>query len=147
VIEHDVLGRCVDNDVSIVCYSPMAQGILSGKFRGPTSVPPQRKRARYCRDDVIKLTFEVVRHLSRVSREIGEPMASVALAWVLAQPGVTSVVAGARTVTQVGQNACAANLKLPRGHLDRLADVSQRLKAALDTNPDMWQEGADSRYR
>jgi myo-inositol catabolism protein IolS len=146
-IEHDVLPVCDEGAVSIICYSPMAQGILTGKFTAPADVPAPRRRARYCRDDVIELSFDVVEEVRAISTEIDEPMSAVALAWVLSRPGVTAAIAGARSAEQVAQNVCGGKLRLPQGMLERLDRVSLRLKDALDANPDMWQEGENSRYR
>ena len=145
-IEHDVVPACVKNEFSIICYSPMAQGILTGKFAGPQDVPAERRRARYCRDNVIGLAFDVVAELRSISAETGEAMADIALAWLLSRPGVTSAIAGARSAEQVAENARAGELVLPQALLGRLTHVSDRLKASLDANPDMWQEGANSRY-
>lgn len=147
VIEHDIVPVCVEHEVSVICYSPMAQGILTGKFEGPEEVPPARKRARYCREEVMDLAFDVVDELRKVSDGVGEPMSAVALAWVLEQEGVTSVIAGARNAEQVGQNARAGEIALPSEAVERLTRVSGLLKEALDTNPDMWKEGGESRYR
>jgi aryl-alcohol dehydrogenase-like predicted oxidoreductase len=147
VVEHDIVPVCVEHDVSVICYSPMAQGILTGKFEGPEDVPAARKRARYCREEVIDLAFDVVDELRTVSEEIGEPMSAVALAWVLAQGGVTSVIAGARNAEQIAQNARAGDVALPPDAVEKLTRVSGLLKDALDTNPDMWNEGEESRYR
>lgn len=146
-IEHDVLPLCDESALSIICYSPMAQGILTGKYAVPTDVPAQRRRARYCRDDVIELSFDVVNEVRAISNEIDEPMSAIALAWVLARPGVTAVIAGARNAEQVSENVLAGNLLLPEGLLERLDRVSLLLKNALDNNPDMWREGETSRYR
>ncbi len=146
-IEHAVLPLCDESAISVICYSPLAQGILTGKFAVPADVPPPRKRARYCHDEVIELSFDVVEEVRAISREIDEPMSSVALAWLLARPAVTAVIAGARSAEQVTQNVRAGLLRLPRGMVERLDRVSLRLKDALDENPDMWQEGEASRYR
>jgi len=147
VVEHDIVPVCVEHDVSVICYSPMAQGILTGKFEGPQDVPAARKRARYCRDEVIDLAFDVVDELRKTSDELGEPTSAVALAWVLARDGVTSVIAGARNAEQVRQNARAGDIALSSDAVERLTRVSGLLKDALDTNPDMWNEGQESRYR
>jgi aryl-alcohol dehydrogenase-like predicted oxidoreductase len=146
-VEHDIVPVCVERDVSIICYSPLAQGILTGKFGGPEEIPPARRRPRYCDEGVIDLAFDVVAEVRAVSQEIGEPMADVALAWLLARPGVTSVIAGASSGEQVVENARAGNLELPAGILERLTRASRPLRDALDANPDMWQAGEDSRYR
>ncbi len=147
VIEHHVVPVCTEHDVGIICYSPLAQGILTGKFEGPEEIPAPRRRPRYCDGEVMDLAFDVVEELREVSEQISEPMADVALAWVLAREGVRSVIAGARDAEQVAQNARAGNLELPAGIVERLTEASQPLKDALDTNPDMWQAGEESRYR
>lgn len=146
IIEHDIVPICVQNDVSIVCYSPMAQGILTGKFDRPEDVPEERARARYC-SEAPELCFRVVGALRAVSEEIGEPMVDIALAWVLSRPGVTSVITGVRGPEQIRQNARATDLQVPDEVLSRLTRVSGELRDALDTNPDMWQAGEKSRYR
>jgi myo-inositol catabolism protein IolS len=145
--EHEIVPVCVQNDVSVLCYSPMAQGILTGKFASAEDVPAQRKRARYCWDNAIGLSFAVVEELRVVAGDLGEPMADVALAWLLARPGVTSVIAGMRTPEQSRQNARAADLSLGPDIVERLERASQPLTDALDSDPDMWQTGDESRYR
>lgn len=146
VIEHDIAPICEQNEVSIICYSPLAQGILTGKFTSPDEVPPERSRARYCKG-AAELSFAVVDELRAASEDVGESMADVALAWLLARPAVASVIAGMRTPEQARQNARAGELELPAEVVDRLTRVSQPVMDALDTNPDMWQEGEQSRYR
>jgi aryl-alcohol dehydrogenase-like predicted oxidoreductase len=146
-VEHDIVPLCMCNSVSILCYSPLAQGILSGKFASAADVPAPRRRARYCSDRFIGLAFAVVSELRAVSEQMGEPMAAVALAWLMGRPGVCSVIAGMRTPDQARENARAADLSLPQDVITRLDQASQSLKEALGTNPDMWQEDAESRYR
>ncbi len=77
----------------------------------------------------------------------GLPMTQVALAWLLAQPGVATVIAGARNPAQIHANAAAAALKLPADVLAALTQATAPLKAALGPNPDMWQSDANSRMR
>jgi aryl-alcohol dehydrogenase-like predicted oxidoreductase len=145
-VEHDIVPICVRNAVSVICYSPMAQGILTGKFGKPEDVPPQRSRARYCKE-APQLCFRVVDELRAVSQEMDEPMVDIALAWVLSRPGVASVITGVRGPRQVRENAQAADLQLAADTLERLTRVSGELRDALDDNPDMWQAGENSRYR
>ncbi len=147
VIEHEVLPLCREHEVGVICYSPLAQGILTGRYSGPEDIPAARQRPRYCDEGRAELAFDVVDQLHAVSEEIGEPMATVALAWLLARAGVTSVIAGASTPEQAAQNARAGNLQLPAGLVERLTGASEPLKQALDRNPDMWQAGGRSRYR
>lgn len=146
-VEYDILPLCVEHDVSVVCYSPLAQGLLTGKFATPEEVPPQRTRARYCKEPAVQHTFAALDALRTVSEELGQPMGDVALAWLLAKRGVASVIAGMRTPEQAGENARAADLVLTPDALRRLRAASEPLKSMLGSNPDMWQEGAASRYR
>jgi len=146
VIEEEIVPICTANEVSIICYSPLAQGILTGKFARPEDVPPERSRARYTREQP-ELAFRVVDELRGVAAELGEPMADVALAWLLGRPGVSAVIAGMRAPEQATTNARAAELQLPQEAVERLTRASEPLKAALGTNPDMWQAGKQSRYR
>jgi aryl-alcohol dehydrogenase-like predicted oxidoreductase len=72
-------------------------------------------------------------------------MAQASLAWLLAQRGVSTVVAGARSPAQVRQNAAAGSLRLPPDVLAALTQATEPLNAALGPNADMWQ--APSRIR
>jgi aryl-alcohol dehydrogenase-like predicted oxidoreductase len=82
-----------------------------------------------------------------IAEDIGEPMANVALAWVMAQPGVTSAIAGARTPDQVTRNIQAAFLELSPETLARLDAATEPLKQVLGSNADYWQIGENSRIR
>jgi len=146
-VEFGIMPVCARHEVSVVCYSPLAQGLLTGKFGTLNDVPPHRRRARYCKEPAAAHGFRVVDELRAVSRELSQPMADVALAWLLAQTGVASVIAGMRTPEQACENARAADLVLTPDALRRLRAASEPLKSMLGSNPDMWQEGAASRYR
>ncbi len=72
-------------------------------------------------------------------------MAAVALAWLMQQPGVTSVICGARTAAQIRRNAEAAELHLSEAHVNELTLATDDLKQLLGPNPDLWQ--SKSRFR
>ena len=74
-------------------------------------------------------------------------MANVALAWAMAKPGVTSVIAGARTPDQVARNVQAASLSLSPETIARLDAATDPLKQVLGPNADLWQIGENSRIR
>ncbi len=74
-------------------------------------------------------------------------MVQVALAWVLAQPSVTSVLAGARHPEQIEETARAAELHLAPEVLERLTRITAEVKRALGPHPDPWETPADSRFR
>ena len=152
-VEHEVQPLCAANDVGICCYSPLCQGLLTGKFATPDDVPAGRARMRLFSGDrpesrhgepgCEELTFEAIRRVRRIAEDLGRPMAQVALAWLLARAGVASVIAGGRNARQVRENAAAGDLELPSEAVQRLAEATDALKARVGANADLWQ--SDSR--
>jgi aryl-alcohol dehydrogenase-like predicted oxidoreductase len=152
-IEHEVQTLCVESEVSVLCYSPLCQGLLTGKFSSPDDVPADRARTRlfsadrpHARHDepgCERETFEAVGRIREISESVGEPMGNVALAWLLTRPGVASVIAGGRNAEQVRQNARAGDRKLPESVAADLAEATEAVKQKVGTNGDMWQ--TDSR--
>ncbi len=154
-IEFGIRQRCVEEGMGILCYSPLVQGLLTGKFSSPDEVPEGRARTRLfssarpqarhgeagCETEV----FSALAKIRHICDEIEQPMASVSLAWLLHQPGVTSVVVGARTPHQIEQTAQAAELELSSAVIDALTAATEEVKQKLGPNPDMWQ--AESRFR
>jgi len=154
-VEYQIRQQCVDERIGILCYSPLAQGLLTGKFGSPDEVPAGRARTRHfskarpqtrhgeagCEAE----TFAAIGKIRAMCAEIRRPMAQVALAWLLHQPGVTAVIAGARRPDQIRQTAQAADLELSPETLGELTGATEALKRILGPNPDMWQ--SESRLR
>lgn len=148
-IEYAVQPKCLEHNVSIFPYSPLAQGLLTGKFASADGVPENRARTRhFSKERRLTVhgeagheaeTFAAIDRLRSICRDLDEPMASVALAWLLYQPGVTSVIAGARTPAQVRENVKAAELALSPEVMGTLTQATDQLKAELGPNPDMWR--------
>lgn len=154
-IEHEITQKCVEEGVGILCYSPLSQGLLTGKFSTADDVPEGRARTRFfskerplahhneegCETE----TFATIEKIRRICAKIDTPMAQVALAWLLHQAGVVSVLAGARSPDQIKQNAQAAALELPSEIARELTEATEELKRKLGPNPDLWR--SDSRFR
>ena len=157
VIEQEIVPICRANDISVTCYSPIMQGLLTGKFACADDVPEGRARTRLfaktrpqARHDEPGAETEVFAALARIAEvaaDLGKPMSQVALAWLMHQPGVASVLVGARDAAQMAENAAAMHLALDAATLARLDAATAPLKAMFGTNPDMWQSGANTRYR
>ena len=147
-IEFEIQPRCVERGISILPYSPLAQGLLTGKFRTADEVPVGRARtrhfsgeregARHGEPGCEAETFAAIAAIQEIAEELGRPMAEVSLAWLLHQPGVTSVLAGARDPRQVAENAAAAELRLSEPILARLGAATEPVKQALGPNADLW---------
>ena len=152
-IEYEVQPFCIENDIGILCYSPICQGLLTGKFAFPDDVPPGRARTRlFCKDrpqarlgepGCETQVFRALDEIRKICESINEPMADVAMAWLLAQPGVASVIVGSRNAQQAKQNAAAAELELPADAISSLSAATEKIKEYLGTDCDPWQ--SDSR--
>jgi aryl-alcohol dehydrogenase-like predicted oxidoreductase len=115
--EAELLGFCEAHGISQVVWSPLAQGVLSGKYR-PGEAPPSDSRAAsesmsgfiggFMQDPVL----EAVAGLAPVAERAGLTMAQLALAWVLREPNVASAIVGASRPEQVRENASASGVTL-----------------------------------
>jgi aryl-alcohol dehydrogenase-like predicted oxidoreductase len=151
-VEFDVQPMCVERQIGLLCYSPLAQGLLTGRYQSADDVPDERARtrhfagtrpqARHGQAGCEVETFSAVRAVRQICDEIGLPMADVALAWLLRQPAVTSVLAGASRPEQVVQNVRAASLQLDQAQFEKLDRATGPVKEKLGPNCDLWQAAA-----
>ena len=148
-IEVEIQPACIEHEIGILCYSPLCQGLLTGKFSKADEVPAERARLRlfsskrkyadHGEAGAEEETFLAIDQIRKICREIGRPMNHVALAWLLAQPAVTSVMAGGRNAAQAADNAAAADLSLPADIISRLSAATESVKRAMGSNADPWQ--------
>jgi len=128
VPEREVFPLCARHGIGQVVWSPLAQGVLSGKYRRGEPPPGDARAAgsmgRFMGRLLRPKALEAVAALEPIAREAGLTMAQLALAWVLRSPYVTSAIAGASRPEQVLENAAAADVRLPD-------DVAAAVDAAL----------------
>ena len=129
VIEGEVIPACISLGMSQIVFSPIAQGVLTGKYR-PGEQPPAGSRAtdekggadmikRWMSDDLL----ERVQQLVPLAEEAGLSMAQLAVAWVLQNDNVASAIIGASRPEQVHDNAAAAGVKLEDDLLSKIDEV------------------------
>ncbi|MCZ7542962.1 MAG: aldo/keto reductase [Anaerolineae bacterium] len=104
-----------------------------------------RPQASHGEDGCEALLFETLDRIRAISARVGQSMATVSLAWLLHQPGVTAVLAGSRKPQHIIQNAQAADLELPPEVVAELSAATGELKRALGPNQDMYLTAAESR--
>ncbi len=123
-VEEEILPVTQSRGIGLVCWSPLAQGMLTGKY--DEGVP---EGTRFARETWAAERFMSERNMRRVRRlrpiadELGISRSTLALAWVLRQPGVSSVITGASLPEQVSENAKAAEIELPDDVLARIDEV------------------------
>jgi len=123
-IEAEHLPLCRDQGVGVIAYNPLAGGLLTGKYADPGTVPEGTRfglgkagelyRERYWH----RAQFDAVDRLKKHFDARGVPLASAAVAWVLAQPGVTSAILGASRADQLGASIAGAEVKLDDADLE-----------------------------
>jgi aryl-alcohol dehydrogenase-like predicted oxidoreductase len=129
VIEAEVVPASEELGISQVVWSPIAQGVLTGKYR-PGEQPPEGSRAtdekggadmikRWMRDDVLTR----VQELQPLAQEVGLSMAALAVAWVLQNDNVATAIIGASRPEQVFDNASAAGVRLPTELMKRIDEI------------------------
>jgi aryl-alcohol dehydrogenase-like predicted oxidoreductase len=125
--EYELVPLSIDEGIGIIVWSPLAGGLLTGKYRRDGTVPND---ARHTTDwteppiyDMSRM-FDILETLADVAREHGHSSAQTALAYILGKPGVTSVVIGARTGEQLADNLASATWTLDPASRARLDEIS-----------------------
>jgi len=125
-IERELVPLALDQGVSVSVWGALLGGVLTGKY---TIGEPPPKGTRF--ESGIWMPFDETRTkrilggMSEIAQSLNVPLAQIALAWVLAQPSITSVPFGARTMEQLEMNLAAADLQLSSEHLAALSLVSE----------------------
>jgi aryl-alcohol dehydrogenase-like predicted oxidoreductase len=111
---------CVDEEISVVPYSSLASGFLTGKYRQGTELPKTPRAAGIQQSYWTNENFALLERIDKVVRQYNATPAQVALAWLLTRPGVTAPIASATTVEQTRDICGAINMKLDQAALDTL---------------------------
>lgn len=126
-LDREHVPASVRHGLGVLPWSPLAAGFLTGKFR-KDAPPPAGTRLAKWKDRLDGFdkprNWAILDALDAVAAEVGQPHASVALAWLLQRPAVTSVIFGARTLDQLEQALPAADLVLPAAAVARLDEAS-----------------------
>jgi aryl-alcohol dehydrogenase-like predicted oxidoreductase len=129
VIEDEVVPTCEELGISQIVWSPIAQGVLTGKYK-PGTQPPEGSRAtdtkggadmikRWMADDVLTR----VQELGPIAGDLGLSMAQLAVAWVLQNENVAAAIIGASRPEQVTENVKAAGVRIPDDVMKRIDEV------------------------
>ncbi len=121
-IEKDVVPWCLDNEVGILAYSPLQRGVLTGKMKPDQKFNEGDHRAgmSFYQPENIKRINAFLENLNPIKEKYGITNAQMVLNWTLQQPGITTVLAGARNAKQVKDNAGAVEFMLTRDEVDTI---------------------------
>lgn len=131
-IEDEIFDISKASGLGIVPFSPLAQGLLTGKYRQGQPLPAGSRATHQADRQINKLLTEenlrIVEQLCAVAAELRLPMSVLALAWTLRDPVISSVITGAAKPSQLASNLQAAEVELP-------AEVLARIDSILDYHP------------
>ena len=154
-IEVEIQATCLENNIGLICYSPLAQGLLTGRYHSADEVPDGLSRSRlfnnsrplanHGEDGCESQAFLAIAEVIAIASEVGEHPAKVALAWVRSRLGITSLLVGARSPAELELNLPAFEYELPQGITERLTAATDPVKTKLGSNADMWS--GDNRMR
>jgi aryl-alcohol dehydrogenase-like predicted oxidoreductase len=124
-LEREIVPLLQDQRVGLLVWSPLAGGLLSGKFSRENQKPEDSRRSAFDFPIVDKeRTWRILDVLRPVAEAHGASVATIALAWVLAKPFVTSVIIGAKRVDQLKENLSATEVTLTEDEIKKLDEVS-----------------------
>ena len=157
-VAYSLLARGIEDEIvpvmeaagmKVLAYSPLMQGLLTGKFADADAVPPERARSRHFSGErpfsrhgqagLESETFATIAQLVDAARRWGLALAPVALAWILRQPAVGAVIVGVRSRKQLERNQVATSLELAPAQVAELSGLTAGLKTAMGSEPDLWQ--------
>ncbi len=126
-VEYEIVPACLDQGVGILVWSPLAGGLLSGKYRRGREAPAGSRHLSDWSEPPVRDQeglFDIVEALVEIGEAHQVSAAQVSLAWLLGRPGVTSLVVGARTEEQLADNLAAARVELEPAERTRLDELS-----------------------
>ncbi len=125
-VEKELIPFCKEYSLGVLPYFPLASGFLTGKYRRGEPVPDGTRLASNSRAQERTLTdanFEMLERLENFAEEQGHPMVELAIAWLLGNPAVSSVIAGATKTDQVIANAKASGWQLVESDMEEVASI------------------------
>ena len=132
-LEREIVPLLEAEKTGLLVWSPLAGGLLSGKFSRTNQKPEGARRSEFDFPIVDKeRAWKILDVIAPIAKAHGCSSARIALAWVLTRPFVTSVIIGAKRLDQLQDNIAAAELKLTEGEIKQLDDVSAAEAAARD---------------
>jgi myo-inositol catabolism protein IolS len=123
--EEDVLTACLDLGIGVIAHSPLAKGILTGKYKPGHKFAADDERSDHFvfREGRTTRAWEIVPTLQAWASDHGRDLVQLAIAWTLAHPSMASCIAGAKTAEQVLHNASASDWRISESEMTELANI------------------------
>ncbi|BAU65589.1 aldo/keto reductase [Stanieria sp. NIES-3757] len=147
-VETDAMPYCIENNISILAYSSLAQGLLTGKFNRNHQFAEGDHRAKnkLFQGENYQRAQQALDQIRPLAEAHHCTLAQLSLAWLIAQPQTNAIspsrgvcaIAGARNATQATANAKATEIKLSQAEIQTIDAIGRQVTDNLDSNPVMW---------
>jgi aryl-alcohol dehydrogenase-like predicted oxidoreductase len=138
-VEKDLMPYCIENEITILAYSPMAQGFLTGKFGPDHTFEKEDVRAKnkLFQPQMYSRVQQALSRLEPIAQQKGVTLGQLALGWVISHSR-TCAIAGARNADQAAGNAAAGTIALSEQELAEIDEIGHGVTDFLDDDPVMW---------
>lgn len=154
-IESSIIKKCMDNKIGIIGYSPLFQGLLTGKYKTIDEIPSNYARTRHFKNmrggqaeegfDVEEEIIIILKEIKKISEELNISPAQLSLAWSIAKPGIATTIVGCRNERQLNSNVNAAALTLPKWAMDKIDELSWPIVEKISSSPDYYHSNDKGR--
>jgi aryl-alcohol dehydrogenase-like predicted oxidoreductase len=155
-IEQEIIPYCTENNIGVIGYMPLQQGLLTGKYSSLAEVKPMQARSRHfhssrgegSRHGENGAEQEIETALAKIKAiadELNVHMIELSLAWAISNPKVSSTIVGSRKEKHLDLNVKGAYLKLPQEMMNRLNGITNPILEKLGPNPDYYESRYNSR--
>ena len=122
--ERELEPMCISEGVGVITYSSLASGFFSGKYRAGQALPTSPRAGGVQANYMNERGFKILAAVDAVAKELNTTSGQVALAWIMARPGITAAIASGTTVDQVKDLTASAELVLPAAAIASLTEAS-----------------------
>ncbi len=138
-VEQEIMPFCEQENISILAYSSLAQGLLTGKFGPEQKFPADdvRSQNKLFEGDIYQSAQKAIAQLRPIAEKYKTSLGCLAIAWLTSRPQTCAIV-GARNAQQAKENAKAVALDISQADLDEIDKIGRRVTDQLDENPVMW---------
>jgi aryl-alcohol dehydrogenase-like predicted oxidoreductase len=140
-VEGDQLPYCQEHGIGVMAYSGLAQGLLTGTLSARTTFPPgdNRPTTVLFQPGTYERCLDAVEALRPIAERAGLTLAQLAIAWLLARPGISTALNGARTVAEIEENVPGATVDVRPEDLAEADRITREVFDTLPRVPDMFQ--------
>ena len=133
-VQNHTIQFCREHNIGVIPYSPLAQGLVTGKFDLDNRPTDNRQGNHLFQDPTYGIALDATAKLEPIAQKYDANTAQLALAWLIAQPGVTSPIVGARNADQIRDTAQAASLTIADDDLKQISAIAQPVLDSLPAN-------------